>query len=180
MNKWTQLNSHYVLDTKWLKVRQDEVRLPCGAECDDYFIIERNNVALIVAIDEDQNIILKEEYRYPIDKTLIEIPGGTFEPGENDGLDVAKRELLEETGYESSEWELLFTNYDYPTKDVNTVSIYLAKNAKQVSSQQLDEGEDIRFFKVPLKEALQMCMENKIQVNGSMAAILMTARKYGL
>lgn len=123
---------------------------------------------------------LQVGYFDKVELFAIDEPGGTFEPNETNPLEVAKRELLEETGYESNDWELLFTNYDYPTKDVNTVSIYLAKNAKQVSAQQLDAGEDIHFFKVPLKEALQMCMENKIQVNGSMAAILITAMKYGL
>ena len=53
---------------------------------------------------------------------------GHFITGETDPLAVAKRELLEETGYSADEWELLFTNYDYPTKDVNQVNIYLAKN----------------------------------------------------
>lgn len=92
----------------------------------------------------------KMSYRYPIDKHLIELPGGTFDLGETDPLAVAKRELLEETGYSAEEWELLFTNYDYPTKDVNQVNIYLAKNIKQVSKQQLDLGEDIKFSFVPL------------------------------
>ena len=48
---------------------------------------------------KEKRIIIKDEYRYPIDKHLIELPGGTFDLGEKDPLAVAKRELLEETGY---------------------------------------------------------------------------------
>lgn len=144
--EWENLDRKYIVDNEFLKVRQDKVKLPNGLVIDDFFVIEKNNVSLIVAIDEEKRIIIKDEYRYHIDKHLIELPGGTFDLGEADPLGVAKRELLEETGYSSDEWELLFSNYDYPTKDVNQVNVYLAKNIKRVSEQQLDEGEDIKLF----------------------------------
>lgn len=178
--EWENLERQYLVDNEFLKVRQDKVKLPTGDIIDDFFVIERKNVSLIVAIDEEKRIIIKDEYRYPIDKHLIELPGGTFDLGEKDPLAVAKRELLEETGYSADEWELLFTNYDYPTKDVNQVNIYLAKNIKRVSEQQLDLGEDIKFSFVPLEKAVSMCMDNTICVNGTVAAILKTARIYGV
>lgn len=178
--KWINLNKKYVLDTKFLKVRQDSVKLPNGFIMEDYYIVEKKNVSLILAIDEETNIILKEEYRYPIDKDLIELPGGTFEIDETNPLEVAKRELLEETGYVAKEWELLFVNYDYPTKDINQVNIYLAKEIQKVSEQNLDITEDIKYRLVPLREAVSMCMNNQICVNGSVAAILKAARMYGI
>lgn len=58
--KWKPLDSKQVLDTKFLKVRQDGVELPNGIVMDDYYIVEKKNVSLIVAIDKDANIILKE------------------------------------------------------------------------------------------------------------------------
>ena len=178
--EWENLESQYLVDNEFLKVRQDKVKLPTGDIIDDFFVIERKNVSLIVAIDEEKRIIIKDEYRYPIDKHLIELPGGTFDLGEKDPLAVAKRELLEETGYSADEWELLFTNYDYPTKDVNQVNIYLAKNIKRVSEQPLDMVEDIKFSFVRLEKAVSMCMDNTICVNGTVAAILKTARIYGV
>ncbi len=178
--EWERLESKYLVDNEFIKIRQDKVKLPDGALIDDFFVIEKKNVSLIVAIDEEKRIILKDEYRYPIDKHLIELPGGTFDVGETEPLKVAKRELLEETGYSADEWELLFTNYDYPTKEANHVSIYLAKNIKQISGQQLDMGEDIKYNFVHLKEAVSMCMDNTICVNGTVAAILKTARIYGV
>lgn len=178
--EWENLERQYLIDNKFLKVRQDKIKLPNGAIIDDYFVIEKKNVSLIVVIDEEKRIIIKDEYRYPIDKHLIELPGGTFDFGETDSLEVAKRELLEETGYLADKWELLSVNYDYPTKDVNQVNIYLAKNIKRVSEQQLDIGEDIKFSFVPLEKAVSMCMDNTICVNGTVAAILKTARIYGV
>lgn len=178
--EWDNLEKKYLVDSEYLKVRQDKVKLPNGVIIDDYFVIEKKNVSLIVAIDENRNLIVKDEYRYPIDRHLIELPGGTFDLGETDPLGVAKRELLEETGYSSDEWELLFSNYDYPTKDVNQVHIFLAKNVTCISQQHLDQGEDIKFTMVPLEKAVSMCMDNTICVNGTIAAILKTARIYGI
>lgn len=178
--KWEQLDSEYVFESKFLKVRKDVVKLPNGLVMDDYMIVEKKNVSLIVAVDEEKRILLKVEYRYPIDKCLIELPGGTFELGEKDSLKVAKRELLEETGYESDEWELLYANYDYPTKDINQVNIYLAKNIRKVAEQQLDISEEIEYKLVELDKAVEMCMDNSIAVNGSIAGILKVARIYGI
>ena len=178
--EWEQLESKYLVDNEFLRVRQDKVKLPNGVIVDDYFVVEKKNGSLIVAMDEEKRIIIKDEYRYPIDRHLIELPGGTFDEGETDPLEVAKRELLEETGYAADEWELLFSNYDYPTKDVDRINVYLAKNIKQVSDQHLDIGEDIKFRFIPLEEAVAMCMDNTICVNGTVAAILKTARILGV
>ena len=74
----------------------------------------------------------------------------------------------------------IYESEQYHTKDVNQVNIYLAKNIKRVSEQQLDLGEDIKFSFVPLEKAVSMCMDNTICVNGTVAAILKTARIYGV
>ncbi len=97
MDKWKTTCSQALLDTKWVKVRKDAVDLPNGQHIDDFYAITINEVA-IVALDDDGNIILKKEYRHCYGRDLIEIPAGGFERGE-EGLEVAKRELLEETGY---------------------------------------------------------------------------------
>lgn len=86
-------------------------------------MITINNAAAIVAIDEDGNCILKKEYRYCYDRDLIEVPAGTFEEDETDGLAVAKRELLEETGYKSDEWQYLGATVESSAKLTNYMHI---------------------------------------------------------
>lgn len=177
---WKKLSSRYILNSKWLKVRMDSVELPNGVIMDDYYVVENNNVSLVVAVNDNNEILLKEEYRYAIDEHLTELPGGTFELNECDPLVVAQRELLEETGYVSDQWELLYTNYDYPTKSTNHVNIYLAKGIRKVADQKLDISEEIDLKLVPIQEAVNMCMNNTIKVNGSIAGILKAARLLGL
>lgn len=96
MEKWKTIKSEPLVDSRWVKVRKDSVDLPNGQHIDDFYAISLNDAAAIVALDDAGNIVLKKEYRYCLDRDLIEVPAGGFERGE-DGLTVAKRELLEET-----------------------------------------------------------------------------------
>jgi 8-oxo-dGTP pyrophosphatase MutT (NUDIX family) len=148
------------------------VELPNGARIDDYYVFEKKSAAIIVAMDKNNNLIIKKEYRYPIDEFLYELPGGTIEELE-EPLQTAKRELLEETGYEAKEWKLLGKNYDYPTKDTNCVYIYLAKDICKVAEQNLEISEDIEMEMIPLAKAISMCVNGEINVNGSVAGILL-------
>lgn len=111
MEKWKTKRTEKLIDTHWVKVRRDEVALPNGAVIEDFYAITINDAAAIVALDDGGNIILKKGYRYCYDRELIEVFAGTFEEGETDGVAVAKRELLEETGYTSDEWQYLGTQW---------------------------------------------------------------------
>ncbi len=77
-NCWKTKKSEYLIDSKWLKVRKDHVLLPNGVELDDYFVIEKKDVALVVAMNDREEIILKKEYRYPMDEVLTERPGNRY------------------------------------------------------------------------------------------------------
>ena len=107
MERWKTKKTEKLIDTHWVKVRRDAVELPNGQSIEDFYAITINDAAAIVALDDEGNIVLKKEYRYCYDRDLSEVPAGTFEEGETDGLAVAKRELLEETGYISDDWQYL-------------------------------------------------------------------------
>ena len=98
MERWKTEKSETLLDTPWVKVRRDSVRLPNGATIDDFYAVTIRDASAVVALDEEGNVILKREYRYCYDRELLEIPAGAFNDGETDPLAVARRELLEEAG----------------------------------------------------------------------------------
>ena len=158
MDKWTTTKSESLVDNHWVKIRKDSVVLPNEQKIDDFYVITINNAAAIVAIDEDGNCILKKEYRYCYDRDLIEVPAGTFEEDETDGLAVAKRELLEETGYESDEWQYLGATVESSAKLTNYMHIYFANHCKKVSEQHLDATEDVEVIVVPFEKAIDMVM----------------------
>lgn len=180
MEKWKTDRSETLLDTEWVKVCRDSVRLPNGQEIDDFYTVTIRDAAAIVAVDEAGNLILKNEYRYCYGRSLIEVPAGTFEADETDGLAVAKRELLEETGYVSDEWQYLGATVESSAKLTNYMHIYFANHCRKVSGQRLDATEELDVLVVPLKQAVDMVMDNEICCNSSAHGILRVARLLGV
>ena len=180
MEKWKTDRSETLLDTEWVKVCRDSVRLPNGQEIDDFYTVTIRDAAAIVAVDEAGNLILKNEYRYCYGRSLIEVPAGTFEADETDGLAVAKRELLEETGYVSDEWQYLGATVESSAKLTNYMHIYFANHCRKVSGQRLNATEELDVLVVPLKQAVDMVMDNEICCNSSAHGILRVARLLGV
>ena len=179
MERWKTEASEKLLDTRWVKVRRDQVTLPGGMRIDDFYAITIADAAAVVAIDEAGQIILKKEYRYCYDRELIEIPAGAFEVGETDSLAVAQRELLEETGYASEEWEYIGSTVESSSKLTNHMHLYFANHCRRVSGQHLDPTENLDVLVVPLEKAVEMVMRNEICCNSSAHGILWAARKLG-
>ena len=159
-----------------MKVRKDAVELPNGQHIDDFYAITINEAAAIVALDDYGNIILKKEYRYCFGRDLIEIPAGGFERGE-EGLEVAKRELLEETGYISDDWQFIGRTVESSAKLTNYMHIYFADHCRKVSGQHLDATEEIEVLVMPLEQAVSMVMDNEICCNSSAHGILWAAKE---
>lgn len=180
MEKWKTKKTEKLIDTQWVKVRRDAVELPNGQAIEDFYAITINDAAAIVALDDAGNIILKKEYRYCYDRDLIEVPAGTFEEGETDGLSVAKRELLEETGYISEDWQYLGATVESSAKLTNYMHIYFANHCRKVSGQHLDATEEVDVLLMPLGQAVDMVMNNEICCNSSAHGILRVARLCGV
>ena len=176
MERWKTEKSETLLDTSWVKVRRDSVRLPNGATIDDFYAVTIRDASAIVALDEGGNLILKREYRYCYDRELLEIPAGAFNDGETDPLAVARRELLEETGYVSDQWEYFGPTVESSAKLTNFMHIFLARNCRKVALQQLDATEELTVELVPLSKAVDMVMTNEICCNSSAHGILRAAR----
>lgn len=174
---WSTLKSEMVVDHRWYKLRRDHVQLPAGLVLDDYFVSVRADVVLVFAVTENQRVVLVRQYKHGIGEVLIELPGGVIDEGENTPLEAARRELLEETGYASDEVEQLLAVSDNPTKDTNRIHFFLARNARRVSAQNLDETENIEVLTVPLTEVESMIFDGRIRVAGSVALCLLALRK---
>ena len=171
------IEQEYILDTEWLKVRRDWVLIN-DEEMIEYYITEKNDAVLIVALNENNEVLLITEYKYPINKVMTQIPAGTLIRGEEGPLEAAKRELKEETGCESDDWKLLAETHDYTTKDTHVVYIYVAKNCIKTSEQKLDKFEELSCKWVSFKDAIELVMSNEISTNGVAHALLRCAQLY--
>lgn len=166
---WRLLRSKMVFDHKWYKLRRDWIALPDGRQIDDYFVSLRPEVVLIFPVTDQDEVVMVRQYKHGPQKLMLEFPGGTFIGGKEDPLDAAKRELVEETGYASDHWEVLGAMWDDPTRQDNRLHGFLARGAKQVQAQHLDEFEDIEVVLIPMQKFKRMCQNGEICVTGTLA-----------
>ena len=173
LSKWKILNSKMVINNQWCKVRQDEVELPSGQIIDDFFVNIRPDIAVILPITQQKEIVFVRQYRHAVGEILLELPAGAFHPEEEDGAVAAARELEEETGYVAEQLIQLTTLYDNPPKDTNTIHLFLAENVHQSSKQMLDVTEDIEVVLIPVSEVMETIAQRKVCVSGTIAAIFL-------
>ncbi|HAX73072.1 MAG TPA: NUDIX hydrolase [Firmicutes bacterium] len=150
-----QLSTKEYYKNSFLKVTQDEVLLPDGFEAHRVVVHHPGGVNLI-ALDEQNRLLLVEQFRYPVGKSILETPAGKIEPNEATIM-TAKRELEEETGYTSDDLTMIGRIATTPGFCTEYIENYLVKNITPL--QTLVKGDDDEFItlhKVTKAEALKL------------------------
>lgn len=173
---WKTISSEKLVDDFHVSVLKNQVQLPDGAVIDDFYTVEIPDAAMICAITDEGEVLLKKEYRYACQEDVIECPAGMFNVGETDPLMVAKRELLEETGYASDDWTYFGSTWESTSKLTNKMHLFMARNCQRVSEQHLDENEHLDLIRVPMEKAVEMVMNGEINANSTAHLILKVAR----
>ncbi|MGM9698942.1 MAG: NUDIX hydrolase [Prevotella sp.] len=168
--KWEILSSEYLLESKWINVRKDKIRMPKGVELDDFYILEYPDWINVVAITEEGNYILERQYRHGTQTVEYEICAGVIEKGE-EPLVAARRELYEETGFGGGEWSLYCVTAPNPAAMTNRNYTFLAKGVKRISTQHLEQSEDIDVIVLSREEVKKILKEGKM-MQGIMQAPL--------
>lgn len=176
VKKWRVLSKNNVFESKWFSVTENSAIMPNGIPIENYYVVENQDAVMIAAIDDKSNIILKREFRLPVNEVLLELPAGAIEKKDRNCLEAAKRELYEETGYVCEKWVYLGKTFDCPDRCTGALHLFLAHDAQKKSSQHLDMTENIEVVTMSLKEAEEMCLNNSLLVN-SCARLILTASR---
>ena len=126
------LDSKEVYSGKVLSVRVDRVELPSGRRSQREVVRFPDSVS-IIPVTDDGEVLLVKQHRYPVGRDLLEIPAGKVEPGEPPEI-TARRELLEETGFEAHDWRLLAEFYLAPGYSTEFMSLYVARGLKRTGA----------------------------------------------
>jgi 8-oxo-dGTP pyrophosphatase MutT (NUDIX family) len=169
-NPWQILESKAIYDNPWIEITEHQVINPTGGK-GIYGEVHFKNYAIgIIALDEDDQIWLVGQYRFPLKAYSWEIPEGGG-PLNTNPLTSAKRELLEETGLVAQHWEELLRMHLSNSVSDELAIIYLARDFEQFEAQP-EETEELLVKKVPFEEAYQMVLRGEITDSMSVAAIL--------
>ena len=137
-------------------------------------IVEQGNAAAVLAIDDDEAILVNE-FRYPVGYVL-EIPAGSVDKGETP-LKCAKRELLEETGYKAKKIEHLIRFFPKLGYNTQIIDCYVATELTKISEPNLDEDELITVKKIKFRKLLNMINNGKIYGSYTICAVMIYAAR---
>ena len=166
-----QLTKEYIYKGKIINLRRDEALLPNGNTAFRE-IVEHNGGVCIVPLDNDGNVYMVRQYRYPYSEVVTEIPAGKLEKGE-DPLEAGKRELKEEVGATAENYTFLGTLYPSPGYCGEIIYMYLARGLT-FGQTDPDDDEFLEPVKLPLKQAVDMILKGELADAKTQAAILKT------
>lgn len=167
------LSSESIYKGRVIELRRDAVELENGSKATRE-VIHHNGGVAVFALDDDGNVLLVRQYRYPYGEVLTEIPAGKLAVGEDPG-ECGRRELLEETGYAAGDYRFLGKVYPSPGYIDEILYLYTAKDLV-FEGQCLDDDEFLTVSRVPYEKAVEMCLNGEIKDAKTLIAILMYDR----
>ncbi|MEB2302299.1 NUDIX hydrolase [Lysinibacillus xylanilyticus] len=163
-----------IYDGKIVKLQVDDVTLPNGNVAKREIIKHPGAVAVIAVTDEGK-LVLVEQYRKALERSIVEIPAGKLEPGE-EPIVTARRELEEETGYGAQSLTYLQAFATSPGFADEIIHLFVAKDLYTIENKaNLDEDEFVELVEVSLEEAGQMVADERIYDAKTAFAVLWLA-----
>ncbi|MDI9338436.1 MAG: NUDIX hydrolase [Alphaproteobacteria bacterium] len=159
---WKTLNTRYVYENNFLKIRQDDCLNYQGETLNPYYICEMTDWVVAIARTVDGKFILEKSYRHAIQEVHYEIPAGCIDLSDADSLEAIKRELLEETGYVFNNYLYLGTTRCNPAIFNNFTHIYFADGGVFKQEPNLEPGESFFTEFVSLDALIELYKNNKI------------------
>lgn len=173
----TILETTPIYDGRVVRLEVRRVRLPDGQE-QKREVVRHQGAAALVALDEQQQVLLVRQFRSGTQQTMLEIPAGLLEPGEAPET-CAIRELREETGYQPAQLEALGGLHPTPGYTTEYIHLFLATGLTEARLTG-DVDEFIEVVRLPLPEALALIERGDITDSKTLVGLLRVARRLGV
>ena len=161
-----------------LHVQRDTVRLPNGNDAIREVIRHIGAVCVIPVLDNG-DVIMERQYRYPLDRVILEIPAGKLDAANENRLSAIQRELREDTGYTAEEWTVIGDFHPAPAYSDEFITMYMARKLRK-GDRHLDADEFLDVYTVPLKDLVEDVMAGRISDAKTQVCILKAARILGV
>ena len=152
-------------------------KLPNGKTAPREIVVHKGASA-VVPVDDQGNVYLVRQFRSPLERVTLEIPAGKLDFEREDHLEAARRELKEETGFTAANWRHLNDMATTPGFCTEVIALYLATGLS-AGDTDFDEDEFLNLVKMPLKDAVELCMKGEIQDSKTICGLLMADKLLG-
>ena len=170
--------SEEIFDGVILHVQRDTVRLPNGSETIRE-VIRHIGAVCVIPVLENGDVVMERQFRYPLDRVILEIPAGKLDAADEDRFSAIQRELREETGYTADEWTEIGDFHPAPAYSDEFITMYMARKLRK-GDRHLDEDEFLDVYTVPLKDLVEDVMAGRISDAKTQVCILKAARLLGI
>lgn len=160
--RWNTLSSRTIIKDRWVNLRADDCQMADGTMIAPFYVNQLPDFVVTAAVTEEGRFLMIYQYRHAVDKVILEVPAGCVEPGEN-MEEAARRELLEETGYEAGELQFLGKLAPNASCLSSYAWCYLATNARKRGKQALDATEEIDVVLMTREEIHKALQEGQIE-----------------
>jgi 8-oxo-dGDP phosphatase len=158
-----------------ISVRTDRLRMPDGTESDREIVVHPGAVA-IVALDDQDRVVLVRQFRQPVGRLLDELPAGLLDVDGEPALVAAQRELYEEAALRADDWLVLLDLLSSPGMTDEAIRVYLARGLTDVKADERFVGEHeeatMTLQRMPLDEARDAVFAGRITNASTVAGIL--------
>lgn len=179
LKRWQVTASRTIFKDKWIHVRADDCVTPEGVPIAPYYILEYGDWVQVFAFDEEDKLLLIEQYRHGVRRNSLEPPGGAIDHNDLDPIEAAKRELREETGYTAEVWEYVGKLAVNPATHTNYSHIVLATSARRTSEPMDDPTEKVKLHRWDLGQALDELFAGMMIQSMHVAGLILALRKAG-
>ncbi|MGZ9223638.1 MAG: NUDIX hydrolase [Anaerolineales bacterium] len=177
MDSWKTRTRSTVLDQRpWLLVENHTVELPDGRLIPNWPWVITPDYINVVAVTADERFLCFRQVKYGVEGTTLGIVGGFVEEGE-EPIEAAHRELLEETGYESTDWIPLGSYRVDPNRGVAVGHLYLARQAQYIAPRNADDLEEQELLLLTRSEMETALTRGEFKVLAWVAAIALALRR---
>lgn len=154
-----KIDSQEILKGNFLHAFRDTVRLPDGSSATREYVKHPGAVCMIPLLD-DGRLVLERQYRWPMQRVMIEFPAGKLDPGE-DPLACGKRELLEETGYTAREWAHAGQLHPVISYSTEFIDLWFARGL-ELQESRLDDEEFLEVITATPQQLIEWCRDGVV------------------